>query len=797
MKTAAYKSIILATTMLSALPALAQTPVAPSAAAEASETTLDEIIVTAQRRSERLIDVPAAVSAFSGDDLKDRGVTQLRDVADQLSGVQIFRTATGQPAFIIRGVGLIETNPNNPPPTATYQDDVYQVTTAQAQSGIFDVERIEVLKGPQGGFYGRNTSGGVVRVMSRTPSLEKFEGNATVTYARFGKLTVEAGLSMPLSTDKLAIRIAGRSETGGGWQRSLSDNRDYGDASRWAVRGTIIAKPIEAMELKLIVDGGRDESENVLLRAVGTRALPSGGGVGPQYFCPALNAGRIDDNSCLTYPGALSGLGFTYLPTARPNTQSDDGRTVLSNAFGQSDIKNFGITFAANFDLGFANFVSTTGYRDFKYGRSADTDGTGAEFGHRINKADIVAWSQELRLQSSAGNDFGWAVGLAYSDESLQENVSFLLRDDPFAVTNFRVYGLALRSQADARLAYLQRSEMKAAFAEASYKFSPQIELRGSLRYTDLKKRYDNGGFNFPNGTAPIVSIALPITNFTLSNSYNMDSKWTGNASLSYKPVEEVLLYVSLGRGTKEGGFSGGFPTQGLDSIIAFTEEKVWSYEVGAKTRFMDGRVGANLTGFWYDYEDAQVTLPVRSQLTGAIFGRPGNADARHKGVEAEVFVTPFTGFRLDGSLTYLDAKYVDPKLFTTQDGTQVPLNGLTRPYAPKWSWTVRASYEVPLGTVGSLNFAVDANGRSIRNQPYVATTGTNREAALFTVNGYTLVNAKVGWRADDDKFSLAIFSRNLTGKAYVAAPATDGNGSFSELYGDPATYGIEASVKF
>ncbi len=143
----------------------------PAEAADAEATEDGEIIVTAQRRSERLLDVPATVSAFSGDDLRERGVSQLRDVSDQMSGVQIFRFVTGQPTFIIRGVGLVETNPNNPPPTATYVDDVYQVTTAQSQSGIFDVERIEVLKGPHGGFYGRNTAGGAVRVMSRKPNL--------------------------------------------------------------------------------------------------------------------------------------------------------------------------------------------------------------------------------------------------------------------------------------------------------------------------------------------------------------------------------------------------------------------------------------------------------------------------------------------------------------------------------------------------------------------------------------------------------------------------------------------------
>ncbi len=274
-----------------------------------------------------------------------------------------------------------------------------------------------------------------------------------------------------------------------------------------------------------------------------------------------------------------------------PSTQSGDGRTTLSNAFGRSDIKNFGITFGLDFDLGFANFITTTAYRDFKYGRSQDQDGTGAELGHSDTNSDFKVWSQDVRLQSASGGDFGWAVGLSFADESLNEERIFSFRDDPFSFTNFRFYGIANnRAQAIARLAYKQSTESLAAFAEASYKITPALELRGSLRYTDLEKKYTNGGFNFPNGTGTVLGIALPITNFQLLNSYELKANWTGNASLSYKLADDIMLYASLGRGTKEGGFSGGFPTQGADSIVAIGEEKVWSYEIGAKTRFMDGR---------------------------------------------------------------------------------------------------------------------------------------------------------------------------------------------------------------
>jgi iron complex outermembrane recepter protein len=171
--------------------------------------------------------------------------------------------------------------------------------------------------------------------------------------------------------------------------------------------------------------------------------------------------------------------------------------------------------------------------------------------------------------------------------------------------------------------------------------------------------------------------------------------------------------------------------------------------------------------------------------------------DARHKGVEAEVFVKPVDGLRLDGSVTYLDAKFTQDTQFTTQDGTLASFKGLKRPFAPDWSWNVRATYDVVLGSAGTITLAADANGRSDRIRPFLAPTGTRREFALNATGGYTLFNARIGWRAENERLSVAGFVRNIADKAYVASPVTDGNGSFSQLFGEPRTYGVEASVKF
>ena len=777
--------------------ALAQVA-AQSAAAPSAAPTGDEIIVTATRRAERLLDVPAAISVVQGQSLREGGFRQLQDVAEQTAGVQIFRFTTGQPTFIIRGVGLVEPNPNNPPPASTYQDDVYQFTTAQAQVSLFDTNRVEVLKGPQGGLYGRNTTGGVVRVVSREPDLTKPSVDLSATYARFDRFTFDGGASVPIVKDKLAIRLAGVYESGGGSSFSIPDNRHWGDADKQAFRATVLAEPSPGVRFKLIVDHARDTSRTKLLYSRGARALPSGGGAAPLFYCPAINAGRPLDPSCLSYPGVLKGLGFAYLGLNDPNAQSSDGRSVNSNAFGQFDIDDTGFQFRGDFDLGPATFTSITAYRDFKYNRTSDSDATSNILGHGVSGSRFNVWNESLRLASNGKTRFRWAAGFDYADERLKERRDFIFTDDPFAASSFRAYGLTNRSQADGKLAYDQRSETFSGYGELAYDVTRTVEARFSARYTDLFKRYTNGGINFPLGTGPVNPLVLPLTQFTLSNDYHLKNNGSGNATLSWKPNTRTLFYGTIGRGIKEGGFAGGFPTQGLDSIVAFREETVWSYEVGGRARFLNNRLGVNADVFYYDYGNAQTSVPVRSQLTGAIFGRPGNVDAEHRGAEAEVFVVPFTGFRLDGSVTYLDAHYTGDTQFTTQDGTRVSYKGLYRPFAPEWSWTARASYERALGNdLGTVSASIDANGRTDRIRPYIAPTGTNREYALNYLGGYTLVNARVGWRDARDRYRVGVFGRNILNKTYISSPVTDGNGSFAYLFGEVATYGVELGFRY
>jgi iron complex outermembrane recepter protein len=774
---------------LVSVPALAQV----STGEQAADTSGD-IVVTATRRATSIQDVPIAITAFSGEDLAERGVRELRDVADQISGVQIFRFVNGQPTWVIRGVGLVETNPNNPPPASIYADDVYQATTAQGQLALFDIGQIEVLKGPQGGLYGRNTSSGVIRVQSRLPSLERMEVNASGSYGTFDRVQLNAGISVPIISDRLAVRLAGTMTQGGGWQFSLSDRRDWGDADSWALRGAVVARPSETSEIRLIVNGARDRSELPLLRAVGSRASVAEGGVPPTFWCPALNAGRQDD-ACRTFPGVLSSLGLPY-PANRTSDQSTDARRVLSNAINRLDIDNFSAVLNASFEIAGLKLTSITGYSDFGYGRTYDTDATSGEFGHQQQQSDFKLFSQELRLQDDEGR-LRWSLGAVYNRETLNENRLFLTRDDPFAVSFYGTIGVQARSQAIANLRYDQRSESWAVVGEGEYDITDNLQLSAAVRYTDLDKSYRNGGFNAPLATGPVVPVLQPVTNFTLSNSYKLSTNWSGNVALRWRVTPDFTAYVTAGRGVKEGGFAGGFPFQAADAIVPFDEEVATSVEAGVRGNVADNALSFSAAVFYYNYDGAQTNVPVLSPLTGSVFGRPGNVDARNVGIEGDVTLRPVRGLSLNGSITLLDAKYTEDVRFPTQDGFLATYDGLRRQFAPEVSWTLRAAYDQPLGTFGVLGLSVDANGRSSRIDPFVAPTGTRREVALFSLGGYTLLNGRVALTAPGGEWSVALIGRNLANRTYVVSPATDGVASFARLFGEPRTFTAEVSVKF
>lgn len=300
--------------VLAAAPAYAQIP-------------RDTITVTAQKREQSIQDVPIAIAAFDADALKELGVTSLENVAYFVPGVHLDDArGSGQPTWVIRGVGLQDFNANNTPTAAIFYDDTYLVSSAMGAIGLFDLERVEVLKGPQGGLYGRNTTGGAVRIISAKPSTTDFDGYGQVSYGRWDRTKLEGAFNAPVIEDKLGLRFAASIDQGGGWQDSLvtAEDDEWGDRDFWAFRGQALYTPTPELEILFKADVGADSSETTLGRSVGVLdPLAPLTLEGDANFCSSIRAGQRDDASCIGFHNLF---GSPLLAS----DQADDGTTVIS-----------------------------------------------------------------------------------------------------------------------------------------------------------------------------------------------------------------------------------------------------------------------------------------------------------------------------------------------------------------------------------------------------------------------------------------------------------------------------------
>jgi len=775
-----------AATSIFGLPALAQ-----EAVQSESSRQLDTIIVTAQRRAQDINDVPIALVARTGDDLAQSGVTDLADVATDITNVDLFESPYGLPTWVIRGVALLDFNANNPPNAAVYQDEIYQVSSAFGQMSLFDLERIEVLKGPQGGIYGRNTTGGAVNVISARPDLDQPEGFVRASYGSWDRIIGEAAASVPLIEDKLAVRIAGKIDQGGGWQKNIL-GEEAGDQDKFGLRGTVLYAPNAHSDFTLIADYARDKSDIGLAKAIGARSVS---GVPGNFFCPSLvSSGNVGDPTCTTYAGFLEVLSGAPVLND-PGLQSGNADLVLSDTFGRFDNESSGLTFIANVDLGALRLTSVTGYRDFEYLQYSDNDATIGEYGHRNGRTNFEVFSQEFRLASDETQAFRWLAGINYGHDKLEEGRTFLFRDNFVLAGVFAAYGVRSPDELVTLLAYDQTSETLAGFLQLEYDLNERMTVNGSIRYTDEDKSYRNGGFAFPLATGTIAPAVLPNSNYDQKADYSLGENWSGKAILDYKTTENTLLYASVSRGVKSGGFFGGFPLQGAASIQPYREETVWAYEAGYKFSSSNGRVGSTGSVFYYDFDDLQGNTLAYSEVTQSVISRLDNiGPGRTIGAEIDGHVDVTDRFRIEGAVGYLDAKSTGDNQFSTVDGVLVSYDGQQRFFSPKWSWSLGAQYNWSLRSDATVEFAVDLNGRTRRSEE---NQGTPMQSALFNLEGYTLVNGQISYVAPDDAWRISLIGKNLMDEQFVSSPNNDGLGSFNYFPGEPRSVMVQIATSF
>ncbi|MGV3591687.1 MAG: TonB-dependent receptor [Gammaproteobacteria bacterium] len=741
------------------------------AQAQAPATGLEQIVVTAKKRSQPLRQVDISMSVISGEAADALRLRSLPDAAALVEGVEMFEDfpGAGIPTWIIRGVGLQDFNSNNTPTAGVYLDDSYQVSTAMGGAGLFDVDQIEVLKGPQGGLYGRNTSGGAVRLDTRRAELGNTEFWANAGYGSWQTTNAQAGFNVPLG-ENIAWRMAGRSETAtDGWQKSIAANQTHGEKDSWDLRSWMTAELFsDAVTVQWKVQGGKDRSEIPLGRSIGLYERS-----GVPTICAAIVAGRRDDASCINFGGVNRLYRARGEVPENISLQDDDGSDVLSDPFNEQDTTYISSLIDIAVTLRDMELHSISSFDNFGYGVALDLDGSFGEYGHRISTSDIRVYSQEFRLLSTSASPLQWLAGVSFSVEDFEENREFNLRQNTL-VPLFR--GI---------LHYDQNTRAGAAFADVGYAFTPQWSVNASLRYTEEDKEYRNGDLYIP--VTPPVVLARG-----LARDYTLDSNVSGSLSLNWTPDDDVLAYAKFSRGFKSGGFYGGFPFSPIE-VEPYLEETIDAVELGIKKSFPQHALQVNGAVFHYDYDDVQGYIQRINPLTNTgIDSLANQGDAKHDGAELQIEWQPLPRVSLIAGIAWLDARF-DSTGKTTSNllKQQVEITG-RRPYAPEWSGNVMLTSRHDLSTGQYVDWSIAYDYRT----DFAGHQSVPAEAAVNYLPGYGVMNAAIGMGKNGSPWRARLWTHNMLGKTYRTRVKGDGLNSFIEMFGEPRSIGIDIEYR-
>jgi len=724
---------------------------------------LEEITVTARKREQSLQDVGITMAALGAAQLRALNAQSLPDLTAALPNVELFEDYGGHglPVWVIRGVGLQDFNANNTPAAAVFVDEVYQASSVMGNVGLFDAERVEVLKGPQGGLYGRNTSGGAINFHSRRPVHGDYDGHASANHGRWDSWDFQAASNLPLN-ERTTLRVAGnRQFSNDAWQSSWPSGQIHGEKDLWNARMWLLWDATDATTVQWKLYAGANNSELNLGRAIGLYK-PDGS------YCAAVLAGVRDDSSCLTLAGvAAAASGQTPV---FPSVQASDGATSMSQAINQLHNEQAGSTLIIEHEFSGARLTSISNVEAFRYGADFDFDGTPLELGHNLGRSDIDVWSQELRLTNTTASPLSWLAGIYLAREDFAENRDFRLADSIVSPLQL------------GRLSFDQESRSFAVYGSVGYRFSDAWSVDTTLRYNNEDKYYRNGTMLAPAFPAPMNVLASG-----LRSDYELDSKLSGSVMLSYTPTEDLLWYGSVSRGFKAGGFYGGFPLQ-PGATDPYGEETVLAYEAGFKAALGE-QLQLNAATFHYDYRDVQGYVTRFSAITGTDVELLANqGDAEHSGVEVELQWLATDRLSLTLSGAHLDARITDSKADTNNLLRQrVPVAG-RRSYAPEWSAFAALQYRYPLADGMQLAGNLDYNYRS----DFTGATYSVVDRAVFALNEYALMNAALTLTPAAAGWSMMAWVRNLTNERYVPRVVFDSFGDFIDIPGEPRSWGLK-----
>lgn len=699
---------------------------AGAATAQETGVTIEEVVVTAQKRAENLQDVPVSVTALSGAALTDRGVTNVIGLNNLAPGLRVSSgDAAANPKIFIRGVGLSDFNPNSSSGVGIYVDGVYVSSPLAQMAGFFDIGQIEVLRGPQGTLYGRNTNGGAVNITTRRPT-SSFSAEAGAEYATYDAVNLTAAVSGPVVSDVLSVRAAGQWVRDDGYTYNRVTGHDLNDTDYWALRLSALYTPSADVEALVQVN----------------RFVNRGDATQPQHraLFPLTPAAAGPDGFCrpTLYASGQCGDAFGYADT------DNDPRATAANQEGKDKIDLFGASAQVTWNVGPMSVVSVTAYSWAHRNAFENTDSSPNSMVEINYLARQRQFTQELRLQSNGGPDarLNWVLGGYFMDETVKDASTQDVLGDlrPLFPDGFSLADSVGRFS----YPYTQDTQSYAAFAQADYRLTDRLTGVVGLRYSADEKSFDyrsqaEGGL--------IVLLT--------SRQKKTFSAWSGRLGLRYAVNDDLNLYATYNRGFKSGGFFGGLATT-PEELIPYDNEKLDAYEVGLKSELFDRRLRLNLSAFYYDYKDQQVfAQALRNGLTVLVLDNAASSEVYGAEIEATARLTE--GLTLDAGLSLLDAQYGR----YVSEGDDFTGNRL--PQSPKVTLNAAVNYVRPLPWGGELAATADA---AYSSKIYF----DNSNAERLSQDGVWVFGAQAGWRAPDGKLEAGLFARNLFDKTYTVA---------------------------
>lgn len=688
-----------------------------------SRFAIEEIIVTARRRAETLQGVPGSVSAFSESRIAELQADTMRGLQYSVPNFYFDRGDASNAVIFLRGIGQNDSLAFVEPGVAVYVDDVYIARTQAAFLELFDVERVEVLRGPQGTLYGRNSPGGAVKLITRQPT-DEFDAYLEAGAGRFNLYSIKGRVSGPIGGDMLKGKLAFSLGHRDGFSRNEFTGGRDGDTKFVAWRSSLLYEPSEDVRVSFSFDGKVDR--------------------------PDTSRSPVRETPLQAFPDPVNDP-FTSV-IFEPN---EDNFVVNTKANGLSDMTSYGFTLKVEWDVSdewSLEFISS--YREFEFDLVLDADGSPLSVLDISLFQDQEQFTEEFRVSYDAGSGFEFTGGVFYFHDFDRTLSGF---DDPAAAFfGFPIIIFGVPSSGYGET--LQETNSYAVFGDATISLTDRLSLEVGMRYTydkkDAERRIEfffDPSLVLSEDFPPFLS-GVGVPGPALQDEKSFDA-FTPRIVLSYDATEDIMISGSVSRGFKSGGFPGRAFT-GI-AFTPFEPESVWAFEGGVKSSWYDGRLVANIAYFYNRYRNLQVNGFGQDPATGQFVSLFTNAAAaRIQGAELDLSARPLEALTINATVGFLDAEYKE--FDTLVNGVITDVSGRDLVNSPKWNASLGATYQQTLSNGLVVSLHADA---AYRGDAAIEIT----DSPNLSEDSYVILNAFVSIKTEGGHWEFRVGGTNLT----------------------------------